>query len=93
MSNFDVILSMDCLSTFRVQIDCFAKTITFQLSGLSGVVVATTKGNAFMEALIAHIKCEASKSFVASLLVVPEFQDIFEEIPRCFTSISGMRTK
>jgi hypothetical protein len=44
MSEFDIILGMDWLSSYHVSIDCFAKTVCLRLPGRAELVVATSRG-------------------------------------------------
>ena len=56
MSEFDIILGMDWLSSYHVSIDCFAKTICLRLPGQVEFVIATSQENPFAEAFLAHIE-------------------------------------
>lgn len=76
MSIFYVILTVDCLSPFRVNIDCFAKIVTFQTPGQSCVVVASPIGNGFAESFLAHINFKESDSTIASIPVFEEILDL-----------------
>ena len=42
MSEFDVILGMDWLSSYHVSLDCFAKTVCLRVPGRPDIVVATS---------------------------------------------------
>ena len=42
MSEFDVILGMDWLSSYHVSLDCFAKTVCLRVPGRPDVTVATS---------------------------------------------------
>ena len=84
MSEFDIILGMDWLSSYHVSIDCFAKTICLHLPGHVEFVVATSQGNPFAEAFLAHIEevlLRDQSATLAETRVVCEFEDIFDEIP------------
>ena len=52
MSDYDVIIGMDWLARHHVSLDCFAKTVTFQLPGMDSVVVASCRGNSLAEAFL-----------------------------------------
>ena len=56
MSEFDIILGMDWLSSNHVSIDCFVKTITLRIPGQQEIVVATAQGNPLAEAFLAFIE-------------------------------------
>ena len=83
MTEFDVILGMDWLSSYHVSIDCLAKTVTLRLPGQHDNVVATAQGNPLAEAFLAFIE-EAELQYQISTLektrVVSEFQDVFQDI-------------
>jgi len=84
MSEFDIILGMDWLSSYHVSIDCFAKTICLRLPGQVEFVLATSQGNPFAEAFLAHIEevlLRDQSATLAETRVVCEFEDIFDEIP------------
>lgn len=49
MREFDVILGMDWLASYKAVIDCYLKNITIELPDKELMVVATTKGNEFKE--------------------------------------------
>ena len=55
MSEFDIILGMDWLSSYHVSIGCFAKTVSLRVPGRTEVVVAASRGNQFAEAFLAYI--------------------------------------
>lgn len=55
-SEFDVILGMDWLASYHVSLDCYAKTVYFREPGRPDLVEATSKGNPFAEAFLAHIE-------------------------------------
>jgi len=83
MSEFDIILGMNWLSSYHVSIDCFTKTVCLRLPGTTELVVATSRGNSLAEAFLAQIE-EVSQDQSHSLIetrVVSEFQDIFQDIP------------
>jgi len=84
MSEFDIILGMDWLSSYHVSIDCFAKTICLRLPGQVEFVIATSQGNPFAEAFLAHIEevlLRDQSVTLAETRVVCEFEDIFGDIP------------
>ena len=56
MSDYNVIIGMDWLARHHVSLDCFAKTVAFQLPGMDRVVVASSRGNALAEAYLAHLE-------------------------------------
>ena len=43
MSEFDVILGIDWLSSYHVSLDCFAKTVSLRVPGKPDIVVATSQ--------------------------------------------------
>ena len=74
MTDYDIILGMDWLAQFRAQLDCYAKTVTFRLSGVDSIVVASTRGNSIAEAYLAHLEGdEISVVEMADVPVVLEF--------------------
>ena len=56
MSEFDVILGMDWLSSYHVSLDCFAKTVCLGVPSRPDVVVTTSRGNPLAEVFFAHIE-------------------------------------
>ena len=56
MSEYDVILGIDWLSSYHVSLDCFAKTVCLRIPGRPEIVVATSVGNPSAEAFLAHIE-------------------------------------
>ena len=56
MSDFDVILGMDWLSSYHVSIDCFTKTVSLRAFDGSELIVATSQGNQFAESFLAYIE-------------------------------------
>ena len=84
MSEFDIILGMDWLSSYHVSLDYFAKTICLRVPGQPDVVVATSQGNPFAEAFLAHIEevMHREQSIALSeTRVVSDFEDVFQDIP------------
>ncbi|XP_026398417.1 uncharacterized protein LOC113294203 [Papaver somniferum] len=84
MVPYDVILGMDWLSSNFVQLDSVDKTITFAKPGQSKVVVQTTSRSLFVEAFLSHIEGEVVDSeslHIASIPVVSDFADLFQEVP------------
>jgi len=84
MSEFDVILGMDWLSSYHVSLDCFAKTVCLRMHGRPDIVVATSQGNPLAEAFLAHIEEVLQREQSVSLSetrVVSEFEDVFQDIP------------
>ena len=61
MSEFDIILGMDWLSSNHVSLDCFAKTVCLRVPGRPDVVVATSRGNPFADVFLAHIEEELQR--------------------------------
>lgn len=57
-SEIGVILGMDWLFAFRVQIYCFTKMTAFQYPELRSVTISTSLGNAFVDTFLAHIGSE-----------------------------------
>ena len=56
MSEFDVILDMDWLSSYHISIDYFTKTVKLRASDGSEMIVATSQGNRFAESFLAYIE-------------------------------------
>ena len=84
MSEFDVILGMDWLSSYHVSIDCFAKTVKLRASDGSEMIVAASQGNRLEESFLAYIEEVMRRDQGAELLetrVVSEYQDVFQDIP------------
>ena len=67
-----------------MSLDCFAKTVCLRVPGRPDVVVATSQGNPFAEAFLAHIE-EVSRRDQSKPLhetrVVSDFPDVFQDIP------------
>ena len=81
MSEFDIILGMDWLSSYHVSIDCFSKTVTLRIPGQQEIVVATAQGNPLAEAFLAFIEeVELQTAVLAETRIVSEFQDVFQDI-------------
>jgi hypothetical protein len=84
MSEFDVILGMDWLSSYHVSIEWFAKTVSLRVPGRTKVVVAASRGNQFAEAFLACIE-ELVQQDPGRLLgetrIAAENQDVFQDIP------------
>lgn len=55
VKEFDVILNMNWLSTYKVVIHYFLKTISIELSNKELMVSFTTKANAFVESIVAFL--------------------------------------
>ena len=74
MSEFDIILGMDWLSSYHVSIDCFSKTVTLRIPGQQEIVVATAQGNPLAEAFLAFIEeVELQTAVLAETRIVSEF--------------------
>ena len=56
MSEFDVILDMNWLSSYHVSINHFVKTVCLRVPGRVELVVATSRGNLSAEAYLANIE-------------------------------------
>ena len=83
ISEFDVILGIDWLSSYHVKINCFVKTICLRISGRAELVVATLWGNPLAESFLAHIEEVLQRDQIDTLKetrVVSEFEDIFQDI-------------
>jgi len=90
MTEFDVILGMDWLSSYHVNIDCFAKTICLRVPARAELVVATSRGNLLAKTFSAHIEGVLQRDQRDTLIKtrgIFEFEDIFQDIP----SLSPMR--
>ena len=84
VSEFDVILGMDWLSSYHISIDCFAKTVRLRSSDGSEMIVATSQGNRFAESFLAFIDEVMLRDQSSDLLetrVVSDYQDVFQDIP------------
>ena len=80
MSEFDVILGMDWLSSYHVSHVCFAKTVCLRVPGRSDIIVATLRGNTFTEAFLAYIEevLQRDQSIpLGEIRVVLDFEDVF----------------
>ena len=73
MIDYDVIIGMDCMSTCRVSLDCFARTVTFSVPGQDSIVVATSQGNSLAEAFLALMESKEVQFDLADTPVVSEF--------------------
>jgi hypothetical protein len=84
MREFDVILGMDWLASYRATIDCYSKTITIEIPSRELLVVATSKGNKFAESFMAFLDDGTGENGEIPwkyTLVVCEFEDVFESVP------------
>ena len=97
MKDFDVILGMDWLSTYRAVMDCFNKTIRLQVLAssveivgerrpISTSVISALRADRLIrsgcEGYVAFITEDKSPTAVADIPVACEFPDVFpEEIP------------
>ncbi|XP_026377769.1 uncharacterized protein LOC113272078 [Papaver somniferum] len=84
MVPYDVILGMDWLSSNFVQLDCADKTITFENTGQSKVMVQTTSRSLFVEAFLSHNEgrvVDNESLHIASITLVSDFGDLFREVP------------
>ena len=84
MSEFDVILGMDWVSSYHVSLDCFDKVVSVRVADGSDIVVATSSGNPFAKAFLAHISetmLREQSDTLDQTRVVCEFQDVFQDIP------------
>lgn len=84
MLKFDIILDMDCLSSYHVSLNCFAKTNSLRVTGEPDIVVATSRENPFAEAFLAHMEKVLQREQSYSLGktgVISEFYNVFQDIP------------
>jgi hypothetical protein len=84
MTEFDVILGMDWLSSYHFSIDCFAKTVSCRIPGREELIVATTWGNSLAESFLAFMELMTvvdSMEALSRTKVVSEFPDVFQEVP------------
>ena len=84
MSDFDIILGMDWLSSYHVSIDCFVKTVSLGAFDGSELIVATSQGNQFAESFLTYIEEVMLRDRSADLYetrVVSDFPDVFQDIP------------
>ena len=84
MSEFDMILGMNWLSSYHVKIDCFAKTICLRVPGRADLVVATSRGNPLAEAFLVHIEevlQQDQSDTLKEIHVISEFEDVLQDIP------------
>ena len=80
MAGYDVILGMDWLSSYRVCLDCYAKTVSFPLRGNNSIIVETAKGNPFAEAFLYHLEGDEIVVELVYVPVVSDYADVFDDI-------------
>ena len=84
ISEFDIILGMDWLSTYNVKIDYFSKTVCLRIPSRVELVVTTSWGNPVAEAFLSHIEKALQwdqNNTLRETRVVSEYEDIFQDIP------------
>ncbi|XP_020266704.1 uncharacterized protein LOC109842209 [Asparagus officinalis] len=82
MSEFDVILDINWLSSYHISIDCFAKIVSLLASDMTELVVATSQGNPFTESFLAYDKEVLFRDQGADLSetrVISEYQNVFRD--------------
>ena len=80
LSKLYVILSMDWLSSYHMSIDCFAKTVSLRAFDGSELVVATSRGNQFVESFLAYVEDVILRDRggnLSKMRVDSEYQDVF----------------
>ena len=86
VSDFDVVLGMNCLNQYRVVIDCFHVSLSFEMDGATVIHELTRSRPTHMSTyelwekpMLATIRVEDKELTVVMVPVVREYQDVFSE--------------